>query len=90
MPMSRSEAGRLGGQATYRKHGSAHMQRIGRLGFKALATFARGGRSAALAKLASWGKMTPHHPIDRYAEHAFEALYESIVGGPRDDGEIPY
>lgn len=30
--MTKSEAGRLGGLTTYRKHGKNHMQQIGRLG----------------------------------------------------------
>ena len=32
--MSKSEADKLGGKATYEKHGSAHMTRIGKLGAK--------------------------------------------------------
>lgn len=34
--MTRSEAGRLGGKATFQKYGSEHFSRIGKAGFAAL------------------------------------------------------
>jgi hypothetical protein len=97
-PMSKAEAGRLGGRATFARHGSSHMRMIGKRGFAAPATFARGGRRVALETLAERGKIRPYRPIDRDADYGFEALYESIAAGTgtgttattRADDPIPY
>ena len=89
MAMSKAEAGRLGGLATFERHGVEHMRAIGKKGFAALATFARGGRRIALETLAERGKITPYRPVDRDLDYAFDALYESIVAGVPDD-ELPY
>lgn len=34
MPRTAAERGKLGGQATYQRHGSMHMEAIGRAGFE--------------------------------------------------------
>ena len=36
-PLTKAEAGRLGGKATVRKYGHEHMRRIGKAGFQGLA-----------------------------------------------------
>jgi hypothetical protein len=54
--------GRKGGQATVAKYGVEHMRAIGKRGFAAFATFARGGRSQALAVLAGRNKIKPFTP----------------------------
>lgn len=83
--MTKSEAGRLGGAATFARHGAAHMAAIGRKGFDAYArkfSFAAGGRKAALAKMLSRGKIKPFRPPLTEAEMA--ELYAAV--GLGDDG----
>jgi hypothetical protein len=76
VPMSKAEAGRLGGLKTVALYGREHMARIGALGFAKVATFTRGGRKAALGKLAAAGKLSPHHFAgDRQYDEAAAALY---------------
>jgi hypothetical protein len=87
--MSKAEAGRLGGRATFNRHGVEHMRAIGKRGFAALATFARGGRQEALVKLVERGRMRFHRPLPPFTEADFEALYESIVAGTTDE-PLPY
>lgn len=41
--MTKAEAGRLGGKATYRKYGPDHMSRIGARGFERYAEIHHGG-----------------------------------------------
>jgi hypothetical protein len=72
--MTRQEAGRLGGLATVDRHGRENMAAIGRKGFSALATFGRGGRRAALARLASKGRLVAFH--DRPTEECDSAAAE--------------
>jgi len=83
--VTKQEAGRLGGAATFARHGAAHMAAIGREGFDAYArkfSFAAGGRKAALAKMLSRGKIKPFRPPLTEAEMA--ELY--AVVGLGDDG----
>jgi len=83
--VTKSEAGRLGGAATFALHGAAHMAAIGRKGFNTYArkfSFAAGGRKAALAKMLSRGKIKPFRPPLTEAEMA--ELYEAV--GLGDDG----
>jgi hypothetical protein len=76
-----AERGRLGGQATYRKHGAAHMSAIGKVGFSKLGGFARGGRRVALIKLAGWGRLKLKHPLPPVTEAEVEELYQLICEG---------
>lgn len=55
--MTKREAGAMGGRRTFERHGRDHMSAIGKRGFAALATFARGGRKAALGRLVARGRL---------------------------------
>jgi hypothetical protein len=74
--MTKREAGSLGGRRVVELYGREHMARIGALGFAKISTFIKGGREAALARLASKGRLTPRHIAgdDRYDSVAV-ALY---------------
>ena len=73
-----AELGRRGGQSTFARYGSAHMSAIGKAGFQALATFARGGRMTALRKLAAAGRITPRYPKPDLTEEETKKLYEDV------------
>jgi hypothetical protein len=56
--MTKSEAGRLGGKATYKRHGRDHMSKIGKRGFKRLCCkFLLHSRRRALEYLNGKGRM---------------------------------
>jgi hypothetical protein len=79
MTMTKAEAGRLGGNATFARHSKPHMAEIGRLGFRALATFRNGGRRGAPARLASRGKLKPFHgPSDAEHDRIAAELYAAF------------
>jgi hypothetical protein len=81
MHLSMAERGRLGGLATVKKYGSAHMSEIGKRGFAALGGFTRGGRRVALVKLAGWGKIRLKHPLPPISEAEFEEMFLAITEG---------
>lgn len=58
--MTAAERGRLGGLATHRKHGSAHMRMIGRRGSRGLVNRYNGDARAAREHLLASGKLC--HP----------------------------
>ncbi len=64
----RREAGRLGGLATFRRHGAAHMSRIGKAGFSALAGRFGKSRQLALAYLGRAGTIAPRYLPRRRGE----------------------
>jgi hypothetical protein len=70
------ELGRKGGNATFERYGREHMAAIGRKGFAALASFARGGRKAALGRLAASGKLARRWP--ELSEKQTAELYEDV------------
>jgi hypothetical protein len=61
--MTPQESGKLGGLATFRKHGKEHMARIGRLGFNAYVKKHCGGiRKSGARWLAGQGKIRGERP----------------------------
>jgi len=81
--LSKAECGRLGGRATVERHGVEHMRAIGRKGFKALATFVRGGRQGALNRLVGKGRLAYFRPVHDLSAAELAEVW-AMVEGPAD------
>jgi hypothetical protein len=83
--MTPQEAGKLGGLATFRKHGKEHMARIGKLGFNAYVKKHCGNvRKAGAQWLSSQGKIRGERPgtaAELRALHA-ELFPDGVVEPP--------
>jgi hypothetical protein len=73
---TKAECGRLGGLETVRRHGREHMARIGKVGFAKVATYARGGRKAALGRLVAKGRIQA--PWAELTADQEKALYQEV------------
>ena len=78
-PLTKAEAGRLGGKATVRKYGPEHMRRIGKAGFQGLARklgFMGGSRLGAI----QWLQRKKKFPGMTPAQHAaHDAMFEDLM-----------
>jgi hypothetical protein len=98
-PLTKAEAGRLGGKATARKYGPEHMRAIGKAGFAALRRKfgfnvqdpANGGGLGALRWLRRQGRIAWETPEQqRRATQDFEQLLREIFDAtpvPEEDLE---
>jgi hypothetical protein len=99
-PLTRAEAGRLGGKSTVRKYGPEHMRAIGKAGFAALRRKfgfnvqdpANGGGLGALRWLQRQGKIRGETPEQqRQATQEFEELLQQIFDAtPAREEEVPW
>jgi hypothetical protein len=77
--MTKQEAARLGGLATMKKYGAAHMSRLGKKGFKALCRkFPGNNRRYALMHLNGKGKVSARYIPARSAEQDGSDLYADM------------
>lgn len=91
--LTKSECGRLGGQATVRRYGSGHMSAIGKAGFQAFAKklgYMGGSRLGAIQWLQRKGKFPGLTP-QQHAQHQqmFEELMEQLEPPPEEEDENP-
>jgi hypothetical protein len=94
--MTKRESGRLGGLATFEKHGREHMQAIGRKGFKALCCrFPGNSRRLALHHLHRKGivqaRYIPHQPTPAEDAAVAEMYREfGLEADPDASEELPF
>ena len=88
-PLTKAEAGRLGGKATVRKYGPEHMRRIGKAGFQAFARklgYMGGSRLGAIQWLQRHKKFPGQTPAQhKAAQEMFEELWKQLE--PKDEPE---
>jgi len=86
--LTKAEAGRKGGEETVRRHGIAHMQKIGKAGFQAYARklgFMGGSRLGAVQRLTRMGKFPGLTPEQRQQwDRTCEELMAELM--PEDEG----
>ena len=92
-PLTKAEAGRLGGKATVRKYGHEHMRRIGKAGFQAFAKklgFMGGSRLGAIQWLQRQKKFPGLTPAQHAARDAmFEDLWAQLASQDEPEEEDP-
>ena len=90
-PLTKAEAGRLGGKATVRKYGPEHMRKIGKAGFQALRRkfgFMGGSGRGALRWLNRKGKIPGETPEQqKQAQEMFEDLMKQYEPKPQNEPE---
>ena len=92
-PLTKAEAGRLGGKATVRKYGPEHMQRIGKAGFQAFARklgYMGGSRLGAIQWLQRKKKFPSQTPAQHAAHDAMvDELWKQLEPKDLDEEEDP-
>jgi hypothetical protein len=88
-PLTKAEAGRLGGKSTVRRYGVEHMRTIGKAGFQAFARklgYMGGSRLGAIQWLQRQKKFTGQTPAQQARDQAdYERLLDELL--PKDEPE---
>jgi hypothetical protein len=92
-PLTKAEAGRLGGKSTVRRYGKEHMRTIGKAGFQAFARklgYMGGSRLGAIQWLQRKKKFPGMTPAQYEAHQAmFEDLMEQLAPQDQPEEEDP-